>query len=158
MTPTSTASNARRAGQLDYVADNLLSRAALLVRVLVKQVRSSELSRTEAEVLGILLDGPRRITELAELTGLAQPTTTLLVKRLEESGWVQREGLAEDGRVVLVHITEAGRVPLEALRARSQAAMRTNLEDLSDDQLAALSTATETLSAFIDVLQRRAER
>jgi DNA-binding MarR family transcriptional regulator len=156
MTPTSTARNARRAGQLDYVADNLLSRAALLVRLLVKQVRSSELSRTEAEVLGILLDGPRRITELAELTGLAQPTTTLLVKRLEESGWVQREGLAEDGRVVLVHITEAGRVPLEALRARSQAAMRTNLEELSDDQLAALSTATETLSAFIDVLQRRA--
>ena len=77
----------RRAERVDFVAEHLLSRTAVLVRLLVKQVRSTEISRTEVEVLSILTEGPRRITELAELKGVAQPTMTLLVKRLEEKGW-----------------------------------------------------------------------
>jgi DNA-binding MarR family transcriptional regulator len=143
-----------RAEQIDYVADNLLARAALLVRLLVKQVRASEISRTEGEVLGILDGGPRRITELAELEGVAQPTMTLLIKRLEKRGWVERTGLAEDGRVVMVNITEAGSTVKEAFRARFLAAMRTDLEQLPDDQLAALSATTSTLGRFVDVLQQ----
>lgn len=145
---------APRAEQIEYVAGNLPSRAALLVRLLVKQVRNGEISRTEGEVLAILSGGPRRITELAELVGVAQPTMTLLIKRLEESGWVEREGLLEDGRVVLVNITEAGRVVLEAFRARFLAAVRIDLEQLSDDELAALASSTMTLGSFVDVLQR----
>jgi DNA-binding transcriptional ArsR family regulator len=79
-------SHTQREEQIDYLTDNLLSRAALLVRMLVKQVRNREISRTEGEVLSILRDGPRRVTELAELEGVAQPTMTLLIKRLEERG------------------------------------------------------------------------
>jgi DNA-binding MarR family transcriptional regulator len=155
MTKTSMASKAERAERLDYVAGNLLSRAALLVRLLVKQVRNTEISRTEGEVLIILSEGPRRITELAELEGVAQPTMTLLIKRLEENGWVQREGLAQDGRVVMITITKAGNTAVEAFRAQFLAAMRTDLEELSDQQLAALSDATETLGSFVDVLRQR---
>jgi DNA-binding MarR family transcriptional regulator len=154
MTSSRIASETERAEQIEYVAGNLLSRAALLVRLLVRQVRDGEISRTEGEVLGILSGGPRRITELAELEGVAQPTMTVLIKRLLERGWVEREGLPEDGRVVLVNITEAGRVVLEAFRARFLAAMRTDLEQLPDDQLAALSSATKTLARFVDVLQQ----
>jgi len=55
---------------------------------------------------------------------------------------------------VLVNITEAGGVMLEAFRARFIAAMRIDLEQLSDDQLAALSSATMSLGSFVDVLQR----
>jgi DNA-binding MarR family transcriptional regulator len=154
MTSSSITSPTERAEQLEYVAGNLLSRAALLVRLLVKQVGDSAVSRTEAEVLRLLSDGPRRITELAELEGVAQPTMTLLIKRLEESGWVRREGLANDGRVVLVNITEAGRVVLEAFRARLLAAMRTDLEQMRDDELSALCSATMTLGSFVDVLQQ----
>jgi DNA-binding MarR family transcriptional regulator len=146
-------SDAGRAGRLDYVASHLVSRAALLVRLLVKQVASRDISRTEGEVLGILRGGPRRITELAELEGLAQPTMTLLVKRLEERGWVAREGLPADGRVVMVSITEAGLDVFEQFRALFAAALRSDLEALSDDQLADLLAATETLGLLVESLQ-----
>ena len=96
-----------RSGQIEYVSTQLLARAAALTRLLAKQV-DSELSQTEAKVLSTLRDGPRRITDLAELEGLAQPTTTLLVKRLEELGLVRRERQADDGRVVLVSLEPAG--------------------------------------------------
>jgi DNA-binding MarR family transcriptional regulator len=143
-----------RAERIEYVASHLLSRAALLVRLLVKQVRNSEISRTEGEVLSILSDGPRRVTELAELEGVAQPTMTLLIKRLEERGWVTREGLPADGRVVMVNITETGRAVLEAFRAQFLAALRIDLERLSDQHLAALLDATQTLGSFVGDLQQ----
>jgi hypothetical protein len=44
----------------------------------------SSVSRTDGGVLNTLTGGPRRITELAELEGLAQPTMTLIVQRLEQ--------------------------------------------------------------------------
>ena len=143
---------------MDYIAERLPSRAAVLVRLLVKQVRSREVSRTEMEVLSIIREGPRRITELTELEGVAQPTMTLLVRRLQDKGWAEREGLPEDGRVVMVRITEAGRAAQERLRARFLAVMRTDLEDLSDPELEALRAATETLSSFVEDLQRRTVR
>jgi DNA-binding MarR family transcriptional regulator len=152
--PVVTGPGTQRDDQLDYVASNLLPRAALLVRLLVKQMREKEISRMEGEVLGILSGGPRRITELAELEGVAQPTMTLLIKRLECNRWVAREGLPEDGRVVMVRITDAGGSVFEAFRRRFLAALRNDLEGLSDEQLAALLTATETLGSFVDELQR----
>jgi hypothetical protein len=51
MPQMSIVSKAERAEQLDYVAEHLPSRAAVLVRLLIKQVRSRDISRTEMEVL-----------------------------------------------------------------------------------------------------------
>jgi DNA-binding MarR family transcriptional regulator len=158
MTSTSITRETERAERVDYIAEHLLSRAAVLVRLLVKQVRSREISRTEMEVLSILTDGPRRITELTELEGIAQPTMTLLVRRLQEKDWVKRDGLPEDRRVVLVSLTEAGAAAQQRLRTQFLQAMRGDLQELSDQELQALSAATGTLSAFVDDLQQRAAR
>jgi DNA-binding MarR family transcriptional regulator len=153
---TNVSSRSERIEQVDYVAEHLLSRAAVLVRLLVKQVRSKEISRTEMEVLSILTEGPRKITELTELEGIAQPTMTLLVKRLQDKGWVRREGLPGDGRVVMISLTKAGSTAREKFRAQFLAALRADLQELSDQQLEELSAATESLSSFVDDLQQRA--
>jgi len=147
-----------RVERVDYVAEHLPRRAAVLVRLLVKQVRSRDVSRTEMEVLSILKDGPRRITELTELEGIAQPTMTLLVRRLQEQGWVEREGLPDDGRVVMISLTEAGSAARQRFHAQFLAAMRSDLQELPDSQLQALSAATETLGSFVDDLQPRSGR
>jgi DNA-binding MarR family transcriptional regulator len=158
MLNTSIAGETERAERVDYIAERLPSRAALLVRLLVKQVRSREISRTEMEVLSILAERPRRITELTGIEGIAQPTMTLLVKRLQEKGWVRREGLPEDGRVVVISLTKAGSTAQEQFRAQFLAAMRGDLQELSDQQLRALLDATETLGSFVDDLQQRTGR
>jgi len=152
------ARRARREKLLDHVAEQLPGRAALLVRLLVKQVHNAQVSRTEMGVLSVLAEGPRRITELAESEGVAQPTMTVLVKRLQERGWVQRAGTPSDGRVVLVSITRTGRAARRRLAEEFRAAMRADLEGQSDEQLRALSAATETLGAFVAELQQRSAR
>jgi DNA-binding MarR family transcriptional regulator len=142
-----------RSGQIDYVASELLLRAALLTRLLVRQL-GGELSRTEISLLRTVSGGSRRITELAELEGLAQPTITIMIKRLEEKGLVTRARLSGDGRVVLVDVTERGSVALEEYRGRLRAVVGGYLAGISDEQVEALATATETLSQLVDVLQQ----
>src|ERR1700740_3770357 len=77
---------AQRSELVDAIAERLPSRVAVLLRLLVKQMRRADVSRTEIEVLSILADGPQRITELTGLMGTAQPTITLLVQRLAAQG------------------------------------------------------------------------
>jgi DNA-binding MarR family transcriptional regulator len=149
-----------RSRRIEYVSSQLLGRALVLTRLLAKQV-NSELSRTEATMLNTLRGGPRRITELAECDGLAQPTTTLLVKRLEEIGLVRRERQADDGRVVLVSLEPAGIQALEDFRAQVMGRLRADLATTTtDEQIAALVIATEALESLINVLQqpRRAQQ
>jgi DNA-binding MarR family transcriptional regulator len=147
--------SADRQEHLDYVAEHLLSQAAILVRLLVRQVRSKEISRTEMQVLGALEEGPRRITDLTEMEGTAQPTMTLLVKRLEERGWVRRGRLPDDGRVAMIGLTRAGQTAFRRFRAQFLEAMRADLGDLSDDQLEYLAAATETIGSFVEGLRER---
>jgi DNA-binding MarR family transcriptional regulator len=141
-------------GKFEYVTTELLSSAAALMRLLAKQV-NSELSLTEVTVLNTLHGGPRRITELAELQGLAQPTTTLLVKRLESQGLVRREHQATDGRVVLVSLEPAGARAVEDFRAQFMALLHAELATtLTDGQIESIATAAESLESLITLLQQ----
>jgi DNA-binding MarR family transcriptional regulator len=146
-----------RSEQVDYVSSQLLPSAALLTRLLAREI-GNEISRTEVGVLNILSIGPRRITELAELEGLAQPTMTVLIKRLEDRQLVKRARPADDGRVVLVSLAPQGRRVLEDARSLVSAAMHEYLADVSDAHVAALADATETLAQLITTLQARSPR
>lgn len=142
----------QRSEAIDLVAGTLLARANRLTRLLMRS-GAHELSRTEAGVLSTLLDGPRRITELAATEALAQPTVTQLVDKLEGRRLVARGRAAEDGRVVLVEISDLGRERLEELRAVIRASMREALADLPDAELTELVHAAETLDGLIEKLQ-----
>ena len=140
-----------RTQQAQYVSTHLLQHSALLIRLLSKEI-DGRLTRTEAGVLSSLADVPRRITELAELEGLAQPTTTLLVKRLEGARLVRRERQTDDQRVVLVSLTDEGATALEDYRARAFAALRVYLDGVPDSQLKSLTAATDALGELITTL------
>jgi DNA-binding MarR family transcriptional regulator len=142
-----------RSARIGDVASELLPRAALLTRLVVRRL-GGELSRAEVGLLKNLVGGSRRITELAELEGLAQPTTTILVKQLEEQRLVTRSRNPDDGRVVLVSLTEAGSTALDVHRERLRAVLGGYLAELSDEQLGTLAAATETLAQLIEAAQQ----
>ena len=149
-----TVTTGSRAERIDYVSSQLLPGVALLTRLLVRQLGGTW-SRTEVSLLNTLSYGPRRITELAEFERLAQPTMTHVVKRLEQRGVVTRQRQADDGRVVLVELTEAGIAAVEDFRAQASAALGAGLAEMPDDQVQALAVATETLAQLVTVLQQR---
>jgi DNA-binding MarR family transcriptional regulator len=142
-----------RSEQVDYVSRQLFTRASVLTRLLLGRI-GGELSRTEACVLHTLNDGPRRITELAELERLAQPTMTQLVQRLEEEGLLTRQRQPDDRRVVLVDLTEAGIAALKEFRAHASTALGGYMAEMPDEEVEALAAATEALERLVAVLQQ----
>jgi DNA-binding MarR family transcriptional regulator len=141
-----------RRRQTEQIARDLLPAASQLTRLIIRQTRGP-ISRSEGGILRSLSTGPKRVTDLAEHEGLAQPTTTVLIKRLHESGWVVRERDAGDGRVVLVSLTAAGAEALEQFRSQYRTRLRDRLATMSDEQIAALADATEALDALVGALQ-----
>jgi DNA-binding MarR family transcriptional regulator len=146
-----------RTRQIEYVSHELLPQAALLSRLVFREL-GGDLSRTEVGLLRTVSEGPRRITELADLEGLAQPTMTILIKRLEQQGLVKRERRSEDGRVVLVDITQSGRAALNDYRQQVSEAIGGYLAEISDAQINALVAATKTLAQFVTVVRQQPTR
>jgi DNA-binding MarR family transcriptional regulator len=142
----------QREHAVEQVASTLLPQASLLARLVAKQACWT-LTRSEGSVLSTLSEAPRRITTLAELEGLAQPTVTIIVKRLEERGWVARVRDSLDGRVVLVSITQEGRDALERFREEYRTLLREQMATMDDAEIAELVRATAALAGMVEALQ-----
>jgi len=89
--------------------------------------------------------GPRRITDLAVIEGVTQPSMTTLVKVLERDGMVERRGDPSDGRVALVAVTEAGSDLVRARRRTNAEAFAQLIDKLSDEDAATLAAAIPAL-------------
>ncbi|HXD58990.1 MAG TPA: MarR family transcriptional regulator [Thermoleophilaceae bacterium] len=144
---------AATATEIDELAHALPERIWLLGRLFWRRGQR-DITRTEAGLLNSLSDGPRRITELAELEGLAQPTVTLLVGRLEERGWVTRERDPDDRRAVLVSHTPSGLTALEQMRSESRIMMHEHLSALEENEVHSLVAANDALAALVEQIQQ----
>jgi DNA-binding MarR family transcriptional regulator len=105
--------------QLDLELGNEMERLIVAVWVRLTQEIPTDVGRTSAAVLRTLREsGPQRITTLATMEFVAQPTMSALVQRLERRGLVSRARDPADARANLVQITPAGE---DVLRARTHA-------------------------------------
>jgi DNA-binding MarR family transcriptional regulator len=88
------------------------------------------------------------LTELATQHGVTQPAMTQLVTRLQDSGLAERRADPDDGRVVRVHITEAGRSELLRRRGVRTARLDGLFDRLSADEQARLVAALPAIGAL----------
>ncbi len=105
-----------------------------------------ELSLTSLSTLSTLeRTGPRRITDLAVVEGVTQPSMTVLVSGLERSGLVERRADPADGRVSLVMITDSGAQVIRSRRRASAEAFVDLIDKLPANEAALLAAAIPAL-------------
>jgi DNA-binding MarR family transcriptional regulator len=110
------------------------------------------MSLTTVATLGRLeRQGPIRLTALAAVEGVTQPTMTVLVQRLEVQGLVSRVSDPDDGRVRLVAITDAGRELLDGRRRAREERLAGWLSALPGQDVRALE---ETLGTALPIVRR----
>ena len=108
------------------------------------------LSLTAALALGRLNEeGPIRLTTLAAAEGIAQPSMTQLIQRLERQGLATRINDPEDGRVALVNITNAGRAVMDDRRRDRRDRLAELLKGVSPEDEAALILAAHVALPII---------
>jgi DNA-binding MarR family transcriptional regulator len=115
-----------------------------------------DISLTAAATLATLeRGGPCRLTDLAEIEGVAQPSMSTLVTGLERSGLAERRASLDDGRVVLVTLTPAGADYLKARRQARAGRLAELIAMLPADQAAALAAAVPAMTSLRDLQARR---
>lgn len=104
------------------------------------------ISLTAASTLGTLArSGPRRITDLAAIEGVSQPSMTVLVTGLERAGLVARQADRADRRAVRVALTDEGDRYLRARRRDGAEAFDRLIEKLPIEEASALHAAGPAL-------------
>jgi DNA-binding MarR family transcriptional regulator len=137
---------------LDALAAALTSDLEGIFRLFRSLSPASGLSMTAAATLAAIERlGPQRLTVLAAREGVTQPAMTQLISRLEESGLVHREASPEDGRVVLVVITDEGRAVLARRRSVRSDRMAAIITQLGPEHRAALAVALPALDALASI-------
>jgi DNA-binding MarR family transcriptional regulator len=137
---------------LDVLADVLTDDLERIVGLFRSLSPAGGLSMTAAATLAdVERLGPQRLTLLAAREGVTQPAMTQLISRLEEAGLVRREPSQEDGRVVLVAITEEGRATLARRRAARKERLANIIAQLSPHHRAALAIALPALGALASI-------
>jgi DNA-binding MarR family transcriptional regulator len=112
------------------------------------QCHAYGLSMMHFQVLAILdAEGPTQMSHLADQLGVALPNVTGIIGRMEERGLVERVHDADDRRVVLAQLTEAGGEVVRTVESTRFEHMRRLVEALTPDEQQTVLTALKTLTS-----------
>lgn len=94
--------------------------------------------------------GSARMGDLADVLMLLPSRVTRQIRRLESNGLVHRQACSDDGRGVLAHITDEGRVQVrEAMRSYSEEVRTHFLSQLSRPQMSAMAESCRRISTAV---------
>jgi DNA-binding MarR family transcriptional regulator len=128
------------------VADQLGVALTRLSNVLREAVLPPGMNSAQARTLLALHDaGPQRVTDLARLDHLKQPTMSAVLIRMERLGWVRRLEDKNDLRAVIIRLTPGGERMASQLIAARTAVLQSSLDTLSGTDRAAVAAALPAL-------------
>lgn len=143
--PYGAAAPAPETGDATEHAARLRLSATRLARRLRREAGSGLTPSLLSALAVVERHGPLSLGELAEREGVAPPSVTKLVNRLEADGLVERQPCADDRRVARVAVTVAGRALVEETRQRKTSWLAGRIAELDDDRRARLAAALDVL-------------
>jgi len=132
----------------------LLQSMGRLIRRLRAAVAGHGLSMSESMTLGRLeREGPATTAELARAESVKPQSMGSTIAQLEELGLVERQADPQDGRRMIVSVTEKGReVRIRASEAK-HTWMAARLAELTEEERATLYSAGRILGRVVDRME-----
>lgn len=119
----------------------------------LQQGKFKDLSITEMHTIEkIGMYAPRTMTNVAEDLHITVGTLTMAINRLVKKGYVERHRTETDRRVVLVQLTEKGKLAYRIHEKFHTDMVRHIITDLNEQEEDILISALEKLSAFMETL------
>ena len=118
----------------------------------IRQEKSSDaISSGQYAVLAVLeKEGPSTPRELADHENVQPPSMTRTVNALVEAGLATRTAHPDDGRQVLVAVTDAGAREVRETRRRRDAWLAQRLAALTPEEREVLARAAEILRKVVE--------
>lgn len=123
-----------------------LAQAVARLNRRLRQERQSDLTATQLSVLGsVRVLGPATPSQIAARERVSQPSVTRTIKCLLDDAYITKTPHPDDGRQVLVAMSDLGEKVLEEERQRRDLWLDRRLAALSTDERARLRDATDLL-------------
>jgi DNA-binding MarR family transcriptional regulator len=136
---------AKRRSVAELSHDFRLANGRLARRVRQEQAEN-ELTSGQFSALGAVFRlGPMTLSALSEEERVTPPSMNRTVNALVEAGLVDRAGSAEDGRKVVLTVTDSGLALVRETRKRRDDWIAQRILRLSPDQRQVLAAATEIM-------------
>lgn len=115
----------------------------------LQDIEGHDLSVTEMHTLeAIGTEGERSMSEAAKKLNITVGTLTTAIAKLMAKGYVERRRTEEDKRVVLVKLTEKGKLANKVHERFHEEMIKATLEQLSSDEEEILKKSLEKLTDF----------
>jgi DNA-binding MarR family transcriptional regulator len=138
------------AGSPTEVAGKLRIALMRMVRRLKRETDGDHSVSVVAALGSLSSRGPLTLSEWAEAEGVSRPSMTVLAAGLLDQKLIAKEPDPRDGRLVRVHVTNAGKRVLELSRTRRNAYLAKRLAALGSDELRILDEASAILLRLVE--------
>jgi len=136
--------------QREKLVDELLTTSRALVGIAIRSISAAPVEVTVAQHRLLVLlaaHGPQSVGEIAEHLGVNPSNASRHGDRLQRLGLVHRSRSPEDGRVVQIALTKAGRELLDAVTQRRREELANVAELLPATENHAVTAALRQLNA-----------
>jgi DNA-binding MarR family transcriptional regulator len=137
--------------KIDIIAENLISIHPLLYKSISKPLRTkTSVTPAGMFVLGRLKrHGMLSMSDIGKYLAMPKPHITVIVDRLIEEGYVERQSDPNDRRIVNILITENGLRDFEQIKRIVSETLKSKLLLLSEDELEILATASQQVKEIL---------
>ena len=126
-----------------------LARAVARLNRRLRQERQTDLTATQLSVLGSIMKlGPATPSAIAAHERVQPPSITRTLNCLVDEGLVSRDPHPDDGRQVLISLSDKGEDVLAEERARRDEWLAHRLAELTADERAVLRQASDLLEGL----------
>ena len=120
-----------------------------------RKVQAAGLRGREFSILRYLLDGPLKIGEICNYMFISASSTSEMISRMEDAGYVTRQRCKRDNRVVYVELTPPGRELAENTPLGGIPLLREKMHTLSPNRLALVDEALTELITILGMEQKK---
>ena len=144
------ADNAESPHDLSQEASDLRIATFRLARRMRTQRAVDSMSDGQFAVLAVLfVHGPHTLTELADRERVSSPAMNRTVNCLQDAGYVTRTADENDGRKVVIDLTDLGRAVVDETARRRDAWVEEALAEITPGERATLASAAEIMQRMV---------
>jgi DNA-binding MarR family transcriptional regulator len=102
-----------------------------------------------AVLAGLFVHGPHTLTELADRERVSAPAMNRTVNCLQDAGYISRSADENDGRKVVIDLTDEGRAVVDETARRRDAWVEEALAEIAPDEREILAKAAAIMQRIV---------
>ena len=139
--------------QLNEVLVHVFNHALKIEENSLIREEFKEISMNDMHILDAIGDGePKNMSSIAKIVGVTVGTLTIAMNNLVKKGYVTRTRSEEDRRVVLIGLTDKGKLAYARHREFHLEMIKAMRQGLSDEQCCILMQAMKNLKDHLKVV------